>query len=293
VAAVAISVGFCLLYFAGSNWLLDNVLARPSMPRRQRERLREGVGESGDTLYAHGALTDLLGDITTTADSDIIGGLYSATLNSRTSTSSVRLSVNLLRPVMERTAALVRALGYSSIEAYLEYLNVGAGGDWNGLQPGPQWRELHYQWKRAYPAISNLYFEIVEGGVFRGTTYTNALAKFVVSGAGAGTLTDGAAVDTTKYAGGLPFINASSLTGSGNVTITGTGWDPATDAITASVTWITALSGTGLTAIVPGAGTAPADCLINNVTNISIAAGITAGTFYIEAHKPSGREDIP
>ena len=41
--AVAVSVGVCLLYFAGSNWLLDNVLARPSMPRQRRERLRAGV----------------------------------------------------------------------------------------------------------------------------------------------------------------------------------------------------------------------------------------------------------
>ena len=43
VLAVVVSVGFCLLYFAGSNWLLDNVLARPSMPRLKREALREGV----------------------------------------------------------------------------------------------------------------------------------------------------------------------------------------------------------------------------------------------------------
>ena len=41
--AVVVSVGVCLLYFAGSNWLLDNVLARPSMPRLKREALREGV----------------------------------------------------------------------------------------------------------------------------------------------------------------------------------------------------------------------------------------------------------
>jgi alpha-glucoside transport system permease protein len=39
---VVVSVGFCLLYFAGSNWLLDNILARPSMPRQQRERPARG-----------------------------------------------------------------------------------------------------------------------------------------------------------------------------------------------------------------------------------------------------------
>ena len=41
--AVAVSVGVCLLYFAGSNWLLDHVLTRPSMPRQQRERRRGNV----------------------------------------------------------------------------------------------------------------------------------------------------------------------------------------------------------------------------------------------------------
>ena len=30
--AVVVSVGFCLLYFAGSNWLLDHVLARGMQP---------------------------------------------------------------------------------------------------------------------------------------------------------------------------------------------------------------------------------------------------------------------
>lgn len=265
------------------------------------ERIRGGssygVGVVGDTDKAYGALDDLLGDIATTADPDIIGGLYTVAKSARDSTYAERLMVRQSQAILERLNQLVRAAAIDSsitnIETWLAYYNTGAGGEWNALMPGPQWREIYYQWKRAYPAIGNLYFKVVQGGTFRGTTYTNALAKFVVSGAGAGTLTDGAAVDTTKYAGGLPKINCSGLAGSGNVTITGTGWNPATNAITASVTWITALSGDGLTAIVPGAGTAPADCLINNVTNITIAAGITAGTFYIEAHAPSGREAMP
>jgi alpha-glucoside transport system permease protein len=38
--AVVISIGFCLLYFAGSNLLLDRIVALPFAPRNQRERLR-------------------------------------------------------------------------------------------------------------------------------------------------------------------------------------------------------------------------------------------------------------
>lgn len=265
------------------------------------ERIRGGssygVGVVGDTDKAYGALDDLLGAISATADADIIGGAYTVAKIARDAMYAERIAVRTFQGVLERLNALVRAANIDSsitgVETWLAYYNTGAGGDWNALMPGPQWREIYYQWKRAYPAVGNLYFEIVQGGTFRGTTYTNALGKFEVTGAGTGNFTNGAAVDTAKYAGGLPKINATSLTGSGNVTITGTGWNPATNAITASVTWITSLSGTGLTAIVPGAGTAPADCLINDVTNITIAAGITAGTFYIEAHKPTGREAIP
>lgn len=265
------------------------------------ERLRGGssygVGVVGDTDKGYGALDDLLAAIAATSDPDQIGGLYNRAKAARDGTYAERLAVRLSQSVLEGLNALVRAANIDAsitgVESFLTYYNTGAGGEWNALMPGPQWRELYYQWKRAYPAIGNLYFEVLEGGTFRGTTYTNALGKFVVSGAGTGTFTDGAAVDTTKYAGGIGNLKVSGLTGSGNVTITGTGWNPATNAITASVTWITSVSGDGNTAIVVGGGTAPADCLINNVTNITIAAGITAGTIFVEAKKPTGREAIP
>lgn len=264
---------------------------------RMRGGSSYGVGVVGDTDKAYGALDDLLGDISTTADPDIIGGLYSTAKVARDSTYAERLALRQMQGILERLDGLVRAANIANsitnIETFLDYYNTGAGGNWNCLMPGPQWRELYYQWKRAYPAIDNLYFEIKQGGTFRGTTYTNALGKFVATGAGTGTFTNGAAVDTAKYAGGVGNLKVSGLAGSGNVTITGTGWNPATGAITASVTWIVAVSGDGNVAIVPGGGTAPANCLINDVTNIATPAGITAGTFYVEALKPTGREVIP
>lgn len=263
---------------------------------RMRGGSSYGVGIVGDTSYTYGALDDLLGDISATADADIIGGLYATAKVARDSTYAERIFVRQVQGILERLNGLVRAAGVSAtitnIETWLDYYNTGAGGNWNCLMP-PQWREIYYQWKRAYPAIDNLYFEIKEGGTFRGTTYTNALGKFVATGAGTGTFTNGAAVDTAKYAGGVGNLKVSGLAGSGNVTITGTGWNPATGAITASVTWITSVSGDGNTALAVGAGTAPANCLINDVTNITTAAGITAGTIYVEALKPTGREVIP
>jgi alpha-glucoside transport system permease protein len=43
LAAVAISIAFCLLYFAGSNFLLDKIVHLPLGTRNQREELRSGI----------------------------------------------------------------------------------------------------------------------------------------------------------------------------------------------------------------------------------------------------------
>jgi hypothetical protein len=262
---------------------------------RMRGGSAYGIGESGDTDKAYDAVTDLLTDITATADSSVIGGLYNTALKIQTETSGVKVATRLLTPAMIRLEGLIRGLALTSVdtvEDYLTYYNIGTGGDWNTLAP-PQWRELYYQWRRAYPALYNCYFEILEGGTFRGTTYTNALAKFEVTGAGTGNYTNGAAVDYTKYCGGVGKLKVSSLTGTGNVTVTGLGINPATGAVTASSTWITSITGDGTTTMTVGAGTAPADCLLVDVTNVTIAAGITAGTIYVECHKPTGRQAVP
>ena len=42
-AAVAISILFCLIYFAGTNFVLDKVLALPFGPAQRRERLRSSI----------------------------------------------------------------------------------------------------------------------------------------------------------------------------------------------------------------------------------------------------------
>lgn len=255
-----------------------------------------GFGEDGNTYLSAGAIEDLRADIVAAADTDELAALLVSVNQTITSTSAVKVATEKLRSIMVRNESLVRALavasGVTTIETYLAYYNTGAGGTFTALQ-APQWRELHYQWKRAYPAISNLYFEIIQGGSFRGTTYTNALGKFVASGAGTGSFTNGDVVDYTKYAGGTGKINMSGITGSGNVTITGLGWNPATGAVTASSTWITSVTGNGLTTVTVGAGTAPANCLLVDVTNITIAAGISAGTLYVEAHKPASRLAVP
>jgi alpha-glucoside transport system permease protein len=43
ITAVVVSIAFCLLYFAGSNFLLDRIVALPFADRRKREQLRSYV----------------------------------------------------------------------------------------------------------------------------------------------------------------------------------------------------------------------------------------------------------
>ena len=42
-AAVALSILFCLIYFAGTNFVLDKVLALPFGQAQKRERLRSSI----------------------------------------------------------------------------------------------------------------------------------------------------------------------------------------------------------------------------------------------------------
>jgi len=43
IVAVVVSIGFCLLYFAGSNFLLDRIVALPFASRNRRESIRTNV----------------------------------------------------------------------------------------------------------------------------------------------------------------------------------------------------------------------------------------------------------
>jgi hypothetical protein len=128
------------------------------------------------------------------------------------------------------------------------------------------------------PSIGNCFFEVLQGA-----TYANALRKLVV---GTGQ-TAGFAIDQTKYAGGVPYVLLSGLTGTGLVTVTGTQWDPVTKTFTAGKTWTVTPTANGLWKLVSGgAAPASADALIVAVSDITAAAGITAGTIYIEAYRP-------
>lgn len=199
-----------------------------------------------------------------------------------------------LQPIYAALQAHVAASGVSGVsnfDSWLSYYNVGAGGPWQALMPGPAWA-MFQKWTGLTNGLSasNTYFEVLQGA-----TYTNALAKGVVSGPGACTPTVGFTVDSGHYAGGFPFLNASGITGSGLVTVTGTAFNPVQNAPVSGVTWTASVTaGSSTPSLAPGGSSpAPANSLIIGATNITVASGITAGTLYVEAHRPAGRPLLP
>jgi len=172
--------------------------------------------------------------------------------------------------------------GTTSLDSYLSYLNVGVGGTWNALQ-NPSWTALYpLIFGASNPASAwNSYFEILQGA-----TYAQGLGGLIVgTGFTAGTSVGAA------YAGGLPTLLVSAITGSGVVTVTGTAFNPATKLLVTGVTWTVTASSTGTLALVPG--TAPANSLIASCTGIAAAGGISAGTFYAQSSRPTGRPLLP
>lgn len=237
-----------------------------------------GDGVYGSTLAA----ADLKADILSMTSSDFI-----AKMAARTNALYTRLSGNTL--MKAQLAGLLSAIdghvrqcevsaAITNLHSYLTFLNVDDSTKWQCLMPY-QFRDLYYAWKNAYPSIHNVYFEILYGA-----TYANGLRKLVV---GTGQ-TAGTDVDYTKYCGGVPYVIASGITGSGVVTVTGSQFNPADQTVTAGKTWTATVTGNDSFAL--AVGTASANSLIVAVSNVAAAGGISAGTIYAEARRPSGRQ---
>lgn len=256
-----------------------------------------GTGELGDTDRAAGAAADLLAAVLATADASIlvgtasVPGMLTDVANWQAATSAIKHSTP--RAVLNRIEKQVRALGLTgvnSLDQFLTYYNYGSGGTNTALQ-SPYFREIFRNWKNAYPTARNLYFEVLQGGEFDGTTFANALRSLLV---GTGQ-TAGASI-STDYAGGVPYLKVSGFAGSSDtVTVTGTQYDPATGTRTTGKTWTATVNADGNFALASGGGTpAAANALIVAVSGIVAGANITAPTLiYAEARRPSGRLAVP
>lgn len=250
-----------------------------------------GVGTEGGSSGAAGRLQQILTDLGAESDASIAGAFQPTLARVIDDVSAIKLIGRAVRRYLGRLNSHARQYGgsnFSSIETWLTYLNTGGGGPWSALQD-QRWRDLYQQYANAYPAVNNVYFEVLQGTADAARHfYTNALYKVVFSGAGTGTPTDGIEIDSTKYAGGIPVLVMSGLAGLGTITITGTFYNPTTGAVETGKTASFSVAANGRHYRTTG-GTADANALILGVDSAALPAGITAGTFYIEAERPALR----
>lgn len=225
--------------------------------------------------------------IVETGDTDVMSHLLTPSTSFKNRLSSLAIFAREGRSFVDslnRHFRLQANANYTNLETYLRRFNTGESTKWQNLM-APEWSAIYNAIKGSRPEEYNCYFEVLQG-----STYTNAVGKFVASGAGTGTFFDGEAIDSTYYCGGIPVIVVSGLTGSGVVTVTGNFYDPATKALDTNKTMLFTVSANGRWYRDTGSpGTAATDALMVNVTNITIAAGISAGTIYVEAERPALR----
>lgn len=245
-----------------------------------------GIGTAGAAWGAAGSVQDIEAVLLAMTDLDPVGDLVATVRNLIVYTSGANYAGNQLSPLLsalQQHIARYNANGARTLDEYLTYLNTGTVTKWQALQH-PSWYDVFGVFIAGMtPAVNNVYFEVLEGA-----TYANALAKLVVAGA---VFTDGFAIDETMYCGGFPKVKATGTTGAGIVTVTGSAYNPATKAVVTGVTWTVNVNADNTFVLAPG--TAPADSLITNVSGIGAAAGLTAGTLYIESHRPTGRPVLP
>lgn len=261
-----------------------------------------GVGDDSGTFGASQRTASVLADVIATANSEFLNDtLRTATLFDTYAGISA-YAVWHHKPWKAAIDKYIRqrsglgSSGVTNLETYLQYLNYGTGTKYQALMDGRAYRPWLYALTGAYPVVRNCYFEVLQGTLgVEAHLYSLGMGRFVVSGAGAGSftaatlegelVTNGSGfgmIDTTKYVPGIPHIIVSGLAGSGVVTVTGKGYK--TDGTTESgVTWTATANASSSFAL--AVGTATAGSRPYEVTNIGIAAGITAGTIYVEARR--------
>lgn len=247
-----------------------------------------GVGELGVDDRAVAAVLDLKAAVLALADLEGTVAIAPAVQTLASIFYTDGIIASLLSPTLQAITTHLLQQGYSnvnSLDTYLTAYNITDATKWQVLQH-PAFRNIHYSVIGSYPSVNNLYFEILQSG-----TYLLGLGRLV----GGGAFTAGASVDGTKYAGASPQIKGVTIAGGPvTITVTGTAYDPATQAFATGKTWQASLNnGDSTVALAPGGGTpAAADSLIAATSGIS-GGGPFTGTVYVEAARPSGRPLLP
>jgi len=173
----------------------------------------------------------------------------------------------------------------TTFDEFCRYYNIGVGGPYACLL-APEFVQLY--------ALSGAGTLSQYAGFFsikQGTLYANGIAKKVVGGA----FTAGTNVNSALYAGGRGRVKWSGMTGSGNITITGT-WRKADGTLVLAKTGVYACSAaSGTEDLVPNVTDVGTGGLLVAVDDAGIATSgtLASGTIYVETHEPTGRTYPP
>lgn len=206
-------------------------------------------------------------------------------LNSAYERMSVRYDADQL--IQETAESLLSALrahartnSYGTIDALLTYFNTGAGGDYAALAP-PVWKTISEFWLGTTPSPTNLYYEVL-----RNSTNTDGLGSFDFDG---DIFTDGVAVDTAVYSGGIPKFRLLGTSGDSSVNVEVTGTQVKLDGtVEAGVKWTCSVDLTQANRLYDlSPSTAQAGALIANVSLITTDRNVSSVGFgYVEGHRP-------
>lgn len=249
-----------------------------------------GIGTEGGSSGAAGRLQQMLTDIGAETDPAFPGQVYSSLAVAVERVNAIDLIGLELRRVLGRVNAHAKVYGganFSSLDTWLTYLNI-TSGTWEGLMD-QRWNDLYPIYRNGTaPTVTNVYREVLQGTSDAARhLFTNGLRKGVVTGSGAELETAGQDIDSATYAGGIPAIIISGITGTGTITVTGTFRKRSDSQVESGVTATFAVTGNGT--FYRSGGTASADALILTATSLTTPAGISAGTYYVEAHRPALR----
>lgn len=262
----------------------------PSNPNNYGLGLGDGVWGAGEYV------TNLLNSLITAAGVGITGLDSVAFLTPSVSYLQGILSTKsfaqqwLARPLAALRNQVIQSTTSFTLDAYLTSLNCNGVTDWQALMP-VAFTLLASDAASMTISQQNIWYEVLLGSQYaHGLGSLNAATSVFTVGVNI--------LSVGSYAGGFPYLNVSGLTGSGLVTVTGTAFNPAnvgtsTSPVVSSVTWTATVTANGLTALVPGGGSAaPANSLILSVSGIAAAGGVSAGTITVEAHRPAGRNQF-
>ena len=256
-----------------------------------------GFGFGVDDEWGVGShLSDLLDSIVSAASVGVTGIDPIVALGNEAQSLQNKLNIltitrnYLSGPLSTLAAHISSSTAYTSLDLYLKFLNCEDVSAWQLLVP-PAFNDIHEYLYGAKMMPQNVWYEVLQGIPASNPNirvYTNALGSFTVGGS----FTAGVTIDSDIYCGGFPKLKIASITGNGDVTVTGDAFDPDTQAVVTNKTWVASnVSASGTVSLVPGGGSAaPDNSLIVKATGMSADGSITAMTAHVEAHRPSGRD---